>query len=69
MFTTCKQLKEKRLPILSTALIDEIICKLLAYIDLVDLGLLAGGTGEEVLGGDYGGALIALDLLNPELHC
>mgnify|MGYP003416060112 CR=1 FL=1 len=69
MFTKCKQLKEKRLPIKSTAFSDEKICKLFADIDLVDLGLLAGGTGEEVLCGDYGGALIALDLLNPELHC
>jgi len=41
---------------------------LLADVDLVDLGLLAGGTGEEVLGSDDGGAFITLDLLYPELH-
>ena len=38
-------------------------------IDFVDLGLLAGSTGEQVLGSDDSSALITLDLLNPELHC
>ena len=42
---------------------------LLADVDLVDLGLLACGAGEEVLSGDYGSALIALNLIYPELHC
>ena len=46
-----------------------IIASLFADVDLIDLGLLAGGTGEEVLGSDDGCALIALDLLHPELHC
>ena len=44
------------------------ILNLLGDIDLVDLGLSAGGTGEEVLGSDDGGAFITLDLLYPELH-
>ena len=42
---------------------------LFADIDLIDLGLLAGSAGEEVLSGDDGSALIALDLIYPELHC
>ena len=45
-----------------------VVACLAADIDLVDLGLLAGGTGEEVLGGDDGGAFVTLDLLYPELH-
>ena len=45
-----------------------LISILLGDIDLIDLGLLAGGTGEEVLGSDDGGAFITLNLLNPELH-
>ena len=62
--------KKKSLRISASSLNSQFsILNLLGDIDLVDLGLSAGGTGEEVLGCDDCGAFITLDLLYPELHC
>ena len=59
----------KKIRVAIATLIFIICYPLLGDVDLVDLGLLAGGTGEEVLGCDDGGAFVTLDLLYPELHC
>ncbi len=62
--------KKKSLRISASSLNSQFsILNLLGDVDFVDLGLLAGGTGEEVLGSDDGGAFVTLDLLYPELHC
>ena len=58
----------KKIRVAIATLIFIICYPLLGDVDLVDLGLLAGGTGEEVLGCDDGGAFVTLDLLYPELH-